>query len=295
MKTKYDNYKYNSEVNEMLKSVKLNIDDEKELALIYLKYKMLGKEKVYEPIIKDLYIFTSKLNLSTDYLAHIYNVGIRTIQMWLKDLSLNRSLKESFEIKKNYLNIEHENTINKELCNNFNEKRYCLYRFLDKDKNVLYIGKCVQTLHGKSHKKKYFIRERLIQHFSPSSKHMPKSLYLNIKYIEVCYPDVQSQTELDNLESALISFYERNYRSCYYNKDLNLVYEISKDINDWQTIHTMSKDDIAVLLTRYQYTKIPEIEIINERLKAILWILNKNSNTFKQFALMGKYELNYTA
>lgn len=202
-------------------------------------------------------------------MADIYNVSLRTLQYWLKDMNLNRDIKDNIIVRKNKINKEYNEKIEKNLILN-DDKIYGIYRFLDENKRVLYIWKCRKTYKGKE----YFLRERITQHFSPSSNQLPKSLYLNIKYIEVFYPDVKSDKELEELESALISYYERNKLECFYNKDLIKTYELLKDDYKWEKYYTLNNVDINNLKEKYEYEDIPNIEIINERLKAILWIIN---------------------
>lgn len=160
------------------------------------------------------------------------------------------------------------------------DKNFCLYRFLDKDKNVLYIGKCEKSYHSNGHggTKEYFIKDRLLQHYSPSSKQLPKSLYLNTKYIETCFPEVENGQELEHLEAQLISYYEREKLQCNYNLDLIIgLNYIQKDTMDWILYEEKTERDIRILLNKYQYEDIPNIEIINERLRSILWYIDTKS------------------
>lgn len=159
--------------------------------------------------------------------------------------------------------------------------KYCLYRFLDKNKKALYIGKCEKSYHSDGHggKKEYFIKDRLLQHYSPSSKQLPKSLYLNTKYIEICFPDVNCGQDLEILENQLISYYERNKFQCNYN--LNIISGtnyIEQDNMKWILYEEKTEKDIKRLMKRHNYREIPPIETINERLRLLMWVLNKNNN-----------------
>lgn len=170
---------------------------------------------------------------------------------------------------------------NETLTDNYN---FCLYRFLDKNRKVLYIGKCARSNHSNGHggTKEYFIKDRIQQHYSPSSKQMPKSLYLNTTYIEVCFPDVSNNADLEYVESQLISYYERNKLECQYNLDLQYSETIYSDDMNWIEYDVKTESQREELLCKYGFTSMPELEIINERLKAMLWIIEElNTNKLK--------------
>ena len=89
---KYKNYEYPEEIIKLF-DVELNKTDRKRLHKIYSNFYNLKAERGYEFIIEDLYILTYKQKITTSQLAQIYNVGIRTIQLWLKELGLTEELK----------------------------------------------------------------------------------------------------------------------------------------------------------------------------------------------------------
>ena len=97
------NYNYTSEVEELL-NIKLKEKDLKKLNSILEKYNSKGLDKVYEPIIEDLFILAYVHKLSTSQLSLIYDTSIRTIQIWLKDLEINRSIKASKRIQNKKIN-----------------------------------------------------------------------------------------------------------------------------------------------------------------------------------------------
>lgn len=269
---KYLHYQYQIEVEKILSSTKLSILDKTQIHII--------KENCYDSsfyyIIEDLYKLM-KNNISTSQLSVIYGTGTRNVQLWLKDMGLSRSIKESRNLTKgNKINIVNTSVeFDDDLMKN---KNYCLYRFLDKNRHVLYIGKCEKSIqsNGRGGKREYFIKDRLWQHYSPSSKQLPKSLYLNTKYIEVAFPRVENNKELGILESKLISYYEREKLQCNYNMDLMVGLDyVENDNMSWLLYEEKTERDIKILLKRYNYDKVPSIEIINERLKSILWFKNK--------------------
>lgn len=276
--SKYANFKYNNDVADLLNNVTLNEVD----------IKRINKMKwdiTHKYIMKDLYILAVKYKMSTYQLSVIYDVGARTIQMWLKTLGINRSLKQASkirnkknskvkldEIAKENLQQKRKNKISK-----YKDKQYALYRFLDKNKNILYIGKCAKSTVSNGHggERVYFIKDRLRVHFSQSVTYIPRSLYLNIKYIEVAFPNVNSNEELEDLESALVRFYEREKLWCYYNRDINVKYTILEDTQEWEQLYELTDNDIDILKNRYGYEDIPSIEIINQRLDSMLFVMDK--------------------
>lgn len=92
--TNYNDFAYSQSVLQLL-SIDLTQRDLNKLNSLLHTYKSSGANRSYEPIIKDLYILTTKHNLTTAQLSEIYQVGIRTIQKWLKELGLNRSIKKA--------------------------------------------------------------------------------------------------------------------------------------------------------------------------------------------------------
>ena len=100
---KYVNYEYDSYVEELL-DVKLKEKDMKKLNSILDKYNDKNIEKVYEPIIEDLFILAYVHKISTSQLSLIYDTSIRTIQIWLKDLEINRTIKAAKKLQKKEIN-----------------------------------------------------------------------------------------------------------------------------------------------------------------------------------------------
>lgn len=108
---KYKNYEYPEEILTLF-DVELNNADRKRIHKVYSNYYDLESERGYEFIIEDLYILAYKQKLTTSQLAEIYNVGSRAIQIWLKELGLNRDLKTAAKIKGKNNNLEISSVIN---------------------------------------------------------------------------------------------------------------------------------------------------------------------------------------
>lgn len=101
---KYKNFIYTEDIKNLL-SIELTAKDLEKLEKINNHFKKMSVERGYHYIINDLYILVEKHNLTSSQLAEIYLVGVRTIQIWLKELGLNRSLKKAHKVlKKNTLN-----------------------------------------------------------------------------------------------------------------------------------------------------------------------------------------------
>lgn len=281
---KYYDYQYSKEIKELLDK-KINKTNEGKIKKIIKNYNSKNITRAYAFIIRDLFILYCVNNLSTSQLALVYNVGIRSVQLWLKELEMTNIRGLLKKKEKNHIEITSKEINKNDMYPVVNDsvkkdKDYALYRLLDKDRNILYIGKCERTRHSNGHGgfKDYFLRDRLIQHFTPSSKQNPKSLYLNVRYIEVTYPEVNNNKELEKIENSLIIYYERNYLSCNYNNNVTEYDEISEDKNIWTEIDSFSDEDIRLLMKKYKIDEIPSIETTNGRLKAMVWILDKQTN-----------------
>lgn len=97
---KYKNYEYPEEINELL-NIFLTYQDK--IIIKTLKEnleKNLNKEPYYY-LLQDLYILYIKHKIKTAKLSEIYNVNIRTIQIWIKDSGLREIyLKEKERLDK---------------------------------------------------------------------------------------------------------------------------------------------------------------------------------------------------
>ncbi|AKA68581.1 hypothetical protein [Clostridium scatologenes] len=134
---KYKHFQYDEHVKKLL-STDLNSKDEMELKKIYNNYESLQIHRGYEYIIKDLYILMIKRNISTTDIANIYGVGPRTIQIWLKELGLNRTQKEAQKIavtKRDYKSIKKGRVVPDQLpsCSLENDVRYQLNILLEQE------------------------------------------------------------------------------------------------------------------------------------------------------------------
>lgn len=96
---KYQNYTYSEEIKNLL-SVELTNKDLDKINKIKDHFENMNVQRGYQYIIKDLYILVEKHNLTSSQLAQIYFVGVRTIQIWLKELGLNRTLKKAQKASK---------------------------------------------------------------------------------------------------------------------------------------------------------------------------------------------------
>lgn len=104
---KYKDFTYTEDIKNLL-NVELSNKDKKKLHSVYSNYYNLGVERGYEYIIEDLFKLTEIHKLSTSQLSEIYDTGIRNVQIWLKELGINRSIKKAKKINKknSKLNLE---------------------------------------------------------------------------------------------------------------------------------------------------------------------------------------------
>lgn len=116
---KYKDFVYTDDVKTLLNTDLSNKDNVK-LNKVYSNYYNLGSERGYEYIIEDLFKLAEIHKLSTDQLSKIYNTGIRNIQIWLKELGLNRSIKKSQKISKKNSGINIELSSDKKMNLNTN-------------------------------------------------------------------------------------------------------------------------------------------------------------------------------
>lgn len=91
---KYKNYKYSDEIKNLL-AIPLSDEDKNNINVIKNNFKLLERKRGYEYIIEDLYILVVKHSFTSTQLAKIYCLNVRSIQIWLKELGLNRTLKEA--------------------------------------------------------------------------------------------------------------------------------------------------------------------------------------------------------
>ncbi|PRR81349.1 Tyrosine recombinase XerD [Clostridium vincentii] len=191
---KYKNYEYPQEILKLF-DVELNKADRKRLHTIYSTFYDLKAERGYEYIIEDLYILSYKQKITTSQIALIYDVGVRTVQLWFKELGLNEELKQTAKTKgKNRdliippLNNE-ETAISKEISENFGiESPYNsmypsnMIDFLNYLETIK--GKSINTING------YAIDLTLFFRFLKVYKGVIKDV--NLEFSEIPINDVDS-------------------------------------------------------------------------------------------------------
>lgn len=96
---KYKDFCYTNDVKRLL-SIELSNKDKKKLHSVYSNYYNLDAERGYEFIIEDLFKLAEVHKLSTSQIAQIYDTGVRNVQIWLKELGINRSIKKAQKINK---------------------------------------------------------------------------------------------------------------------------------------------------------------------------------------------------
>lgn len=90
---KYKYSDYDDTVRKLL-DLELSNDDMIKLNKVQENFRNLNAPRGYEYILKDLFILVEKHNISTADISKIYGVGVRMVQIWLKEIGLNRSVKQ---------------------------------------------------------------------------------------------------------------------------------------------------------------------------------------------------------
>lgn len=96
---KYKDFAYSDDITKLL-NIELSNKDKKKLHITYSNYYNLGVSRGYEYIIEDIFKLSEIHKLTTSQLSLIYDTGVRNIQIWLKELGLNRSIKKAKKINK---------------------------------------------------------------------------------------------------------------------------------------------------------------------------------------------------
>ena len=235
----------NSKLKELLQ-VELTITDIKYIN--ECKNNINSKLRVYN-IIEELYILVKKHNLTTKEIAEIYNVGVRNVQKWLKELGLNRSIKKAIKltIKKNKQSIKKNKEVVKPIKKEVRNFSQPMNNYIDKDINksdkwiymfmhediVLYVGKCERSESTSTRKngyietRDYTLKNRIQAHFSNNNKHLPEYFYDLVD--RIVYYNVPNDEDIEQLESALICKYRLN-NQCLFNKKSAFIfdYDLSK-------------------------------------------------------------------
>lgn len=150
---KYKDFKYSADVARLL-NVELTNKDKKKIHLIYSNYYNLGVDRGYEYIIEDLYKLVEIHKLSTSQLAEIYDTGVRNIQIWLKELGINRSIKKGQNLqKKNSISeLDLKSDKNQISTNNSLRNKYGIEKVEIKNlpQSVIDFLNYLETIRGKS-------------------------------------------------------------------------------------------------------------------------------------------------
>lgn len=100
---------------------------------------------------------------------------------------------------------------------------YYVYKFLDVDNNILYIGKTAD------------IKERMYQHFGKFS-HLPKECYEKVCKIE--YLEINDSVDATVVEKFLINKFCPKFNSNYV--DTNIIYSLKNENFVWKTYNRNS-------------------------------------------------------
>ncbi len=150
---KYKDFCYTNDVQRLL-SIELSNKDKKKLHLVYSNYYNLNAERGYEFIIEDLFKLAEVHKLSTSQIAQIYDTGVRNVQIWLKELGINRSIKKAQKINKknSKVNLELNSVGNSNLNANSIQSKYGIEQVQIKNlpESVIDFLNYLETIKGKS-------------------------------------------------------------------------------------------------------------------------------------------------
>lgn len=150
---KYKDFCYTNDVKRLL-SIELSNKDKKKLHSVYSNYYKLDAERGYEFIIEDLFKLAEVHKLSTSQIAQIYDTGVRNVQIWLKELGINRSIKKAQKINKknSKVNIELNSVGNLNSNTNSIQSKYGIEQVQIKNlpESVVDFLNYLETIKGKS-------------------------------------------------------------------------------------------------------------------------------------------------
>ena len=150
---KYKDFCYTNDVKRLL-SIELSNKDKKKLHSVYSNYYNLDAERGYEFIIEDLFKLAEVHKLSTSQIAQIYDTGVRNVQIWLKELGINRSIKKAQKINKknSKVNLELNSVGNSNSNTNSIQSKYGIEQVQIKNlpESVVDFLNYLETIKGKS-------------------------------------------------------------------------------------------------------------------------------------------------
>lgn len=111
-KNKYENFIYSKQVQDFL-DIELTPKQTKRLEKISNRFSEKNISKNYQCILRDVFILFEIQNFTTNELSDIYNVSIRTIQKWVKDLELKKT--KTISVKKEQKKEIHKTIITSDL------------------------------------------------------------------------------------------------------------------------------------------------------------------------------------
>lgn len=150
---KYKDFCYTNDVKRLL-NIELSNKDKKKLHSVYSYYYNLNAERGYEFIIEDLFKLAEVHKLSTSQIAQIYDTGVRNVQIWLKELGINRSTKKAQKINKknSKVNLELNSVENSNSNANSIQSKYGIEQVQIKNlpESVVDFLNYLETIKGKS-------------------------------------------------------------------------------------------------------------------------------------------------
>lgn len=136
---KYHNYKYEKHISDLINGICLTDEDYKNIDSCKKNVQNIDK-KVYAYIFKDIYKLAVKCRLSTSEIAKIYNTGERTVQIWKRDLGINKMIPKRTKNKNSDSNkcIENKEAKKRKFTN---KGKYEYYDFSYKEEDIEVVQK----------------------------------------------------------------------------------------------------------------------------------------------------------
>lgn len=215
---KYKNYQYSDEIKKLL-ATPLSDEDKNNINIIKNNFKLLDHKRGYEYIIEDIYILVVKHSFTSTQLAKIYCLNVRSIQIWLKELGLNRSLREA-KIAHNESNVYDDKLINENQIKKINTlKHRSIKSTSDIPQLVIDFLNYLETIKGKSPNtiSGYKIDLQLFFRFMKVYKDNIKDLSMELEEIDISDIDEKfiNTIKLTDIY-AFLSFVEKERNNSTY-------------------------------------------------------------------------------
>ena len=216
---KYKNYQYSDEIKKLL-NIPLSDYDKNNINEIKNNLKLSDRKRGYEYIIDDLYILVVKHKFTSSQLAKIYCLNVRSIQIWLKELGLNRSLKEAKRTLLESKTYSDDELINKDQVSKITNLKYKpIKASSDLPQLVIDFLNYLETIKGKSQNTISGYKIDLQLFFRFMKVYKEDIIDTSIEFEEISIDDIDEQF-INNIKLtdiyAFLSFVEKERNNSTY-------------------------------------------------------------------------------